>query len=89
MPQHLHSVINLSGTRASVLDPIAGQHIADVRKREGFWEARCAMTGSLLLPRIEHRIEHAPKKAAFGAPKIVTEVTLGQILRNLRGVLCA
>lgn len=90
MTKHMLSEINMSGTGAIVYDPAAGQKIATVKKHAGFWEARCAFTGSLLLPRIEHTVVHAkPQKSAYGTPKLVTEVPLGEILQSLRPIVCA
>lgn len=89
MPTFLHSNINLSGSFAEVLDPTAGQRLAIVRKHAGFWEAKCAFTGALLLPRVEHTTEHAhTQPTPWGTPKKTTHVSLGQMIQSLRAVLC-
>lgn len=90
MPKFLHSHINLSGTRAVVTDPLAGQALATVRRREKFWEATCAQTGALLLPPIaeERPADHKRRFNSWGKIVEAPTVTLGEVLRNLRPVLC-
>lgn len=89
MPKFLHSHVNLSSSIARVTDPETGVTLARVERSQGFWEARCAMTGKLLMPRVEHTVEHDHvRPVAWGTPKKKTIVSIGTVLRDLRAVLC-